>query len=349
MTYASIRAAAEHIARTGTITPRQLAAFTALWESMTDAQKQAFTELWRAAGSPAAAPTDAWLAPALKILREFEGCHLQAYRCPAGIWTIGWGSTTIDGKAVREGQAISQALADEQLTTDARRFHGAIIRAIPMVATLSPAQQAALVSWVYNVGVGAMEDSTLRRRLLAGDDPSTVAREELPRWNKAGGVELPGLTRRRAAEVALLTGAKPTQLTPSSPFATRITPHIRLGEFALFQEARRFDHQHQLDTATELAAFLERCRAQFGGNPVVITSGYRPPAVNRAVGGASSSEHLYNAPGVGAVDFFIEGVSVQAVQDWCDREWPHSLGYGAPKGFVHLGIRKGRPRVRWDY
>jgi hypothetical protein len=55
MTYASIRSAAEHIARTGKITPHQLAAFTALWESMTDPQKQEFTELWRAAGSPAAA------------------------------------------------------------------------------------------------------------------------------------------------------------------------------------------------------------------------------------------------------------------------------------------------------
>ena len=55
MTFASIRGAAEHIARTGTITPHQLAAFTALWESMTDAQKQSFTDLWRAAGSPAAA------------------------------------------------------------------------------------------------------------------------------------------------------------------------------------------------------------------------------------------------------------------------------------------------------
>jgi hypothetical protein len=53
MTYASIRGAAEHIARTGTITPHQLAAFSALWESMTDAQKQSFTDLWRAAGSPA--------------------------------------------------------------------------------------------------------------------------------------------------------------------------------------------------------------------------------------------------------------------------------------------------------
>ena len=211
MTHASVRSAAEHIARTGTITPQQLAAFSGLWESMSDAQKEAFTELWRAEGSPAA---------------------------------------------------------------EVRLFLGQ--------AEIEAQQQTA-------------------------------------------------------------------KLAPSSPFTARITPHITLGEFALNQEARRFDHQYQLDTAAELAAFMERVRVAFGGKAVIITSGYRPAAINRSIGGASQSEHLYNAPGVGAVDFYIQGVSVNAVQDWCDKNWPYSVGYGAPKGFVHLGIRRGRPRVRWDY
>jgi hypothetical protein len=52
---------------------------------------------------------------------------------------------------------------------------------------------------------------------------------------------------------------------------------------------------------------------------------------------------------VGAVDFYIQGVDIHKLQAWCDKEWPYSLGYGAPKGFVHLGIRAGRPKVRWDY
>ena len=137
--------------------------------------------------------------------------------------------------------------------------------------------------------------------------------------------------------------------TPESPFSFKVTPHITYGEFALNQEARRFDNQAQCDTALKLAQFLEKVRAQFGGKPVVISSGYRPPAVNRAVGGASSSEHLYDGIGVGAVDFHIQGADIYAVQDWCDKTWPYSLGYGAPKGFVHCGIRKGSPRVRWDY
>lgn len=142
---------------------------------------------------------------------------------------------------------------------------------------------------------------------------------------------------------------QPAKLTPTSSFNAHITPHVQLGEFALYKEVRRFDHQFQVDTAAELAAFLERVRRNFGNKPIVITSGYRPPAVNRSVGGASGSEHLYNAPGVGAVDFYIQDADINAVQAWCDKNWPFSLGYGAPKGFVHLGIRGGRTRLRWDY
>jgi len=137
--------------------------------------------------------------------------------------------------------------------------------------------------------------------------------------------------------------------TPTSPFSHRVTPHITAGEFAKNQEARRFNFQHQCDTAYEIAQFLEQVRAHFGGKPLTITSGYRPPAVNRAAGGSTRSEHLYNNPSVGAVDFYINGVSVWMVQDYCDKQWPYSIGYGAPKGFVHLGMRVGRPRVRWDY
>ena len=58
---------------------------------------------------------------------------------------------------------------------------------------------------------------------------------------------------------------------------------------------------------------------------------------------------FYDAPSVGAVDFYVDGVDINKVQAWVDREWPYSVGYGAPKGFCHLGIRKGRPRVRWVY
>jgi|688.fasta_scaffold07719_21 GH24 family phage-related lysozyme (muramidase) len=214
MTYATFRAAAEHVARAGAMTPHQLAAWEAAWESASDEQRQEFTELWRAQGSPAApAPVAGWLAPARAIVREFEGCHLKAYLCPANVWTVGWGSTTIAGKVVREGQSITQAQADAQLDADLERFYDALARAIPAVAGWPPNRTAALVSWTYNVGVGAMQDSTLRRRILAGEDSAQVVAAELPRWNKADGKELPGLTRRRDAEVALFVGQQLQQAT----------------------------------------------------------------------------------------------------------------------------------------
>jgi GH24 family phage-related lysozyme (muramidase) len=222
MTFASVRAAAEHVARVGRITPHQLAALTALDEGLSDEQRARFTELWRAEGSPAGPVPDAgWIVPARKIVKEFEGCRLQAYLCPAGVWTIGWGSTTIGGKVVREGQRITQAEADAQLDADLQRFHDALVRAIPAVAGWPGNRAAALVSWTYNVGVGAMQDSTLRRRLLAGEAPAIVISQELPRWIDKGLPSEPGLTRRRAAEVALFVGQEIQQ-------SVKVPNHLRL-------------------------------------------------------------------------------------------------------------------------
>lgn len=139
------------------------------------------------------------------------------------------------------------------------------------------------------------------------------------------------------------------RFNPWSPFTYKITPHITYGELTLNQEARRFTKQHQCDTALELCRFLERVRNEFGVKPIIITSGSRPEPINTQVGGAKNSEHTYNEPSKGAVDFYIEGASIYAVQEWCDYNWPYSVGYGAPKGFVHLGVRPGKPKVRWDY
>ena len=350
MTYATVRSAAEHIARSGKITPQQLAALSGLDEGLTAAQKQAFTELWRAEGSPAAQqPDPIYLAPAQKIIRAFEGCRLSAYKCPAGIWTIGWGATIVNGAAVREGDTISQSLADELLRAEILRIAAQLHEIIPVSAKWSGNQQAAVLSWIYNVGLGAAKDSTLRRRINAGEGGPVVIPQELPKWDKANGRPLAGLTRRRAAEVELFVGKQSApRFTPASPFTTLITPHITYGEICVNEERRRFANQSQCDICTELCVFIEKARAQFSNKPVIITSGNRPENVNQAVGGASNSEHLYK-PGCGAIDFFISGVPVKTVQDWCDAKWPFSLGYGATKGFIHLGIRTGRLRVRWDY
>jgi hypothetical protein len=157
------------------------------------------------------------------------------------------------------------------------------------------------------------------------------------------------LMRRNAPQVEV---PPPARITPASSFAIRLTPHIRLGEFALDQEARRFVAQHQVDTAGEIAAFLERVRARFNA-AINITSGFRPPAINRAVNGATDSEHLYSVPREGAVDFWMSGVDFREVYRWCDQNWPHSLGDASYKPeherFIHLGRRANGVRRRWNY
>jgi GH24 family phage-related lysozyme (muramidase) len=303
-------------------------------------------------------PDPIYLAPAQKIIKTWEGCRLAAYPDPGtgGLpITIGWGATSVHGAPVRIGDKISQALADELLRAEILRIAAELHQIIPASAKWGGNQQAATLSWIYNVGLGAAKDSTLRRRVNAGESAQVVIPQELPKWNKANGKPLEGLTRRRAAEVALFTGAaispplqQAPRFTPSSPLSTRVTPHITYGELCLGEERRRFINQGQCDIAIELCTFIEKARTQFGNQPIIITSAHRPKAVNDAVGGAVDSEHLYK-PACGAIDWYIKDVPVKLVQDWCDLNWPFSLGYGAPRGFVHQGIRAGKPRVRWNY
>jgi len=230
MTYATFRAAAEHVARTGTITPHQLAAWEAAWEAASDEQRREFTELWRAQGSPAApVPEPAWLPSARKIIHEFEGLRLQAYQCEGGAWSIGWGSRRIFNRAVRQGDTISRTQADAQFRLDVDTAAGHLFRLLPLVKAWPANRIAALVSFTYNIGPGdasakppvpGLETSTLRRRLLAGEDPVQVISQELPRWNKAKGKVSEGLTRRRKAEVELFVGHQLQQPVTSAPTAT---------------------------------------------------------------------------------------------------------------------------------
>ena len=302
------------------------------------------------------------LGAALKIIKEFEGCHLEAYADPLHGWdvaTIGYGTTRYsDGRKVKQGDKINAIEADMLLRQEVDRIAAKLRATVPFWVALADHQKCALISFAYNLGAafyGAVGFETITAR-LRDKDWTSVPQAMLLYRNPGSSFEA-GLKRRREAEGRLwaegLVGQAVQQLPyavkPSDPFGTRISANFTLGEFALGQPARRFVHQYQIETAAELAAFLERVRVAFGNKRITISSGYRPAAINRSVGGASGSEHLYDAPGVGAVDFFVDGTDIHAVQRWCDREWPYSLGYGAPKGFVHLGIRQGRPRVRWDY
>lgn len=128
----------------------------------------------------------------LSLIKQFEGIKLTAYKCPAGIWTVGYGST---GPHVKEGTKISQQEADALLLHDVERFEVAV-RALCPITTQG--QFDALVSFSFNLGENSLRESTLRR--LHNEGEYTKAADQFPRWNKAGGRVLAGLTKRRAAE-----------------------------------------------------------------------------------------------------------------------------------------------------
>jgi GH24 family phage-related lysozyme (muramidase) len=135
------------------------------------------------------------------LLKTWEGCRLSAYPDPAiggAPWTIGYGHT---GAEVVPGLTISQEQADTWLEQDAAEAAGAIDRLLSDVV-LTPRQRDALISFCFNVGAGALEGSTLRKRLLAGESAAVVIAQELPRWHKGPNGPVEGLKRRRAAEVA---------------------------------------------------------------------------------------------------------------------------------------------------
>lgn len=131
----------------------------------------------------------------LGLVKTYEGCKLKAYLCPAGILTIGWGRTT----NVKKGDTCTQAQADAWLVAEYDSFEKQV-RALVKVS-LTANQLGALTCFAYNVGVGAFKSSTLLKLLNAGNYQG--AAEQFARWNKAGGVTMAGLTKRRAAEADL--------------------------------------------------------------------------------------------------------------------------------------------------
>jgi lysozyme len=136
----------------------------------------------------------------LDLIKEFEGFRAKAYRCPASVWTIGYGHTSMAGKPdVKPGMVISKAEGDRILMNDLRVYEAGVRSAIKV--NLTPNQYSACVSLCYNIGVGAFRRSSVAR--FCNRSQWKNAADAFALWNKAGGRVLPGLVRRRAAEAAL--------------------------------------------------------------------------------------------------------------------------------------------------
>ena len=127
------------------------------------------------------------------LIKSFESLQTEAYRCPAGVLTIGYGHT---GKDVHEGQVITAEKAEQLLTDDLRTFENYVNG---LGLNLKQGQFDALVSFAYNCGIGNLKSSTLLKKVIANPNDSSI-QYEFAKWNKAGGKVLLGLTRRRKQE-----------------------------------------------------------------------------------------------------------------------------------------------------
>lgn len=142
----------------------------------------------------------------LALIKQYEGCRLAAYRCAAGVWTIGYGHTA----GAHSGMTITQAQADAYLQQDIAKFEGYVNNPayVPITANLNQNQFDALVSFAFNLGAGNL------RKLCKGRTAAQIALA-MTQYRKANGKVLAGLRRRRAAEQALfnkpVSAATPAQ------------------------------------------------------------------------------------------------------------------------------------------
>jgi lysozyme len=134
----------------------------------------------------------------LQLIKGFEGLRLGSYKCPAGVWTIGYGHT----KGVKQGQVIDQMRADDMLIEDIAPIER-LLNSIGI--NFRQEQFDALVSWIFNLGAGAFGSSTLKKKILSDAKDEEIA-AEIIRWVNSGGKPMAGLKRRRVAEANMFVG-----------------------------------------------------------------------------------------------------------------------------------------------
>jgi lysozyme len=137
----------------------------------------------------------------IPTIRKFEGLRLEAYKCPAGVWSIGYGSTFYEnGSKVQNGDKITLDRADRLLFDIVMKFEISVRGLVK--SKINDNQLGALTSFAFNVGVTNFRKSTLLKKVNANPSDATI-RNEFMRWTRAGGKVLKGLITRREAEADL--------------------------------------------------------------------------------------------------------------------------------------------------
>lgn len=137
----------------------------------------------------------------ISTIKKFEGLKLKSYKCPAGLWTIGYGNTFYENNTkVVEGDKITIDRADQLLFFVVAKFEREVQRLV--TSTINENQLGALTSFAFNAGTGNLQKSTLLKKVNANPNDPTI-RDEFNKWVRAGGKVLNGLVTRRKAEADL--------------------------------------------------------------------------------------------------------------------------------------------------
>ena len=134
----------------------------------------------------------------LQLIKDFEGLRLASYKCPAGVWTIGYGHT----KGVKQGQVIDQSKADDYLVEDIAPIERLLN---DLRINFRQEQFDALVSWIFNLGASAFQRSTLYIRIGTNASDEEIT-DQIIKWVNAAGKPLVGLKKRRIAEANMFLG-----------------------------------------------------------------------------------------------------------------------------------------------
>ena len=261
----------------------------------------------------------------IDLIKSFEGCRLTAYKCPSGVWTIGYGHTS----GVNSGQTITQAQADTYLASDLEKYEKYV------AATgleLNQNQFDALVSFTYNCGNGNLK-TLIRNRTL-----SQIA-DAILLYKKSNGVILSGLVRRRQAEHDLFVEEMQTEnegkIMGIKTYSKKSQGTLQLSENFKVREFACKDGSDTIKIDQLLVKFLQAAREHFAV-PLTINSGYRTSSYNNKIGGAKKSYHVKGQAADhhtnGKVDLmnlakFYESIGVPGI-----IVYPNS-------GFIHIDTR----------
>ena len=265
----------------------------------------------------------------INLIKSFEGCHLTAYKCPAGVWTIGYGHTA----GVKGGMTITQAQADAYLVEDLSKYERYVANT---KLELNQNQFDALVSFTYNCGNGNL------KKLVKSRTMEQIAAAMLL-YTKSGGKTLQGLARRRQAEHDLFTEEinivkSEGKVMGINTYSKSAHGNMSISENFKVKEFACKNGSDPIKICQLLVVYLQKARSNFKV-PIILNSAYRTSGYNKQIGGAKNSYHVKGQ----AADLHTNGkVKLEELAKFFESIGCLGIIVYPNSGFVHIDTRDSK-------